>query len=93
MLFCTQAKGRVKAEDVSETAHPGASGPDTANRPAIAHPDKIRLGGGCRLPLQEAAPKIAHSNRIRLGGGCRLPLQGEPMDQDRQPRNAPGRSE
>jgi hypothetical protein len=50
-LFCTKAKAKRLAADISVTAA-AATPADTVRRPAIHHSGKITLGGGCRLPLQ-----------------------------------------
>ena len=54
MLFCTKTNVESPAAAIvaAQTADTG----------------RIRLGGGCRLPV-----KTADTGKIRLGGGCRLP--------------------
>jgi hypothetical protein len=54
MLFCTQAKttSLVPPTGIAGPTASGAISPDGAYRPKTAHNGKIRLGGGCRMPLQ-----------------------------------------
>jgi hypothetical protein len=51
MLFCEKAR-TGKLVPPEETAAPDQIPASGAHRPDTAHSGKIRLGGGCRLPLQ-----------------------------------------
>ena len=51
MLFCEKAR-TGELVPPAETADPDRIPADSTDRPNIAHSGRIRLGGGCRLPLQ-----------------------------------------
>jgi len=54
MLFRAKAKSEslVPPTNIPPTTAAGDIQPRGAHRPKTAHTGKIRLGGGCRLPLQ-----------------------------------------
>ncbi len=69
MLFCAKAKTKG-LHPISGVSNAGTVEPEGVDRrPKIAHSGKIRLGGGCRLPLTGAAMEQDRMARPGCGRG------------------------